>query len=163
MAKLSDAIIVVFNVPVSPTMENLAKAEKIPLIQSSIIFKLFDEFCATVEDRLPRIETFKADARAQVKNVFMINFKKERLPIAGCRVVDGTILKRNRCRLVRDGTVLTTGTLESMKRFKEDVSECKQGSDCGLRIAGWNDYQPDDVIESLVPVLTKVNVRKPQP
>ncbi|MEM7040582.1 MAG: EF-Tu/IF-2/RF-3 family GTPase, partial [Bacteroidota bacterium] len=67
--------------------------------------------------------------------------------VAGCRVIDGTMSRKDRLRLIRDGIVIYEGTLASLKRFKDDVREVQKGFECGMQIDGYNDIKVGDVIE----------------
>jgi translation initiation factor IF-2 len=75
--------------------------------------------------------------------------------IAGCMVIDGTINRNSKIRIIRDGVVVYTGVLDSLKRFKDDVKEVNRGYECGLNIKGYNDIQVNDIVEAYEQVEVK--------
>ena len=82
--------------------------------------------------------------QAEVRNVFKISKVGE---IAGCMVTEGSIKINSKCRVLRDGTIVYEGTVESLKRFKDDAKEVKQGFECGLKVSNFNDIHENDIIE----------------
>jgi translation initiation factor IF-2 len=145
LASASDAIIVAFQVRPSMAARKLAESEQIDIRMYSVIYKAIDEIKAAMEGMLsPDIEE-KIVGSAEVREVFKITKVGT---IAGCFVVEGIIKRNNKVRLIRDGIVLHTGTLGSLKRFKDDVKEVKHGYECGLNIDKYNDIQEGDIIEA---------------
>ncbi|MEJ7608000.1 MAG: EF-Tu/IF-2/RF-3 family GTPase [Bryobacteraceae bacterium] len=90
-------------------------------------------------------EVFKG--RAEVRDVFKIT---KTGAVAGCQVVDGTLTRNSQVRILRDNVVVHTGRVESLRRFKDDVSEVKTGFECGVTIANFSDINPGDVFEAFV-------------
>ena len=82
--------------------------------------------------------------QAEVRNVFKISKVGE---IAGCMVTDGSIKMNAKCRVLRDGAIVYEGQIDSLKRFKDDAKEVKQGYECGLKVANFNDVHEGDIIE----------------
>jgi translation initiation factor IF-2 len=111
----------------------------------TIIYELTDEMKKAMTGMLEPVfkEVFKG--RVAVREVFRISKIGN---VAGCMVLDGTITRDNEVRLVRDNVVVYTGKIESLRRFKNDVSEVKSGFECGLTLHNFPDVKPDDVIEA---------------
>jgi len=145
LASASDAIIVAFQVRPSVAARKLAESEQIDIRMYSIIYKAIDEIKAAMEGMLsPDIEE-KIVGSAEVRETFKITKVGT---IAGCFVVEGIIKRNSKIRVIRDGIVQHTGTLGSLKRFKDDVKEVKHGYECGLNIDRYNDIQEGDIIEA---------------
>lgn len=145
LASASDAIIVAFQVRPSMAARKLAESEQIDIRMYSIIYKAIDEIKAAMEGMLsPDIEE-KIVGSAEVRETFKITKVGT---IAGCFVVEGIIKRNSKIRIIRDGIVQHTGTLGSLKRFKDDVKEVKHGYECGLNIDRYNDIQEGDIIEA---------------
>ncbi len=145
LASSSDAIIVGFQVRPSASARKLAEQEQIDIRLYSIIYDAINEVKDAIEGMLaPTIEE-KIIGTAEIKQIFKIS--KVGL-VAGCQVTEGKILKNLPIRVIRDGIVIHTGKLDSLKRFKEDVKEVLAPMDCGLTIQSYNDIQVGDIIES---------------
>lgn len=145
LASASDAIIIGFQVRPVVSARRLADSEQIDIRLYSVIYKAIEEIKSAMEGMLsPDIEE-KVLGSAEVREVFDITKVGT---IAGCFVVDGTIKKSSKIRLIRNGIVVHTGTLGSLKRFKDDVKEVKNNYECGLNIDRFNDIQVGDVIEA---------------
>ena len=95
-------------------------------------------------DPMKKEEVEKVTGQAEVRNVFKVSKVGE---IAGCMVTDGFIKRDSKCRVLRDGTIVYEGKIESLKRFKDDAKEVKQGFECGIKIENFNDVHEGDVIE----------------
>jgi translation initiation factor IF-2 len=145
LASASDAIIVGFQVRPSGPAKRLAENEEIEIRLYSIIYDAINEVKDAMEGLLAPTTQEVIVGNAEVREVFKIS---KIGTIAGCMVTDGLIKRANAIRLVRDGIVLYSGKLHSLKRFKDDASEVKSGFDCGIGIDGVNDLQIGDVIES---------------
>jgi translation initiation factor IF-2 len=145
LASASDAIIVGFQVRPSQAARKLAENEQIDIRLYSIIYKAIEEIKSAMEGMLsPEIEE-KITGSIEVREVFNITKVGT---IAGCYVLEGTITRKNRIRVIRDGIVIHTGEIKDLKRFKDDVKEVKHGYECGLSIEKFNDIQIGDTLEA---------------
>ncbi len=145
LASASDAIIVGFQVRPSPQARKLAETESIDIRLYSIIYKAIEEINGAIEGLLaPKLEE-KILGNAQIREVFKISKVGT---VAGCMVTDGKIPRNAKIRLIRDGVVVFTGSLSSLKRFKDDVKEVSSGYDCGLTIHNYNDLREGDNVEA---------------
>jgi len=152
LATASDAIIIGFQVRPSAGARKLAEAEEIDVRLYSIIYKAIDEIKAAMEGMLaPEFEE-KIVANVEIRETFKITKVGT---IAGCMVLDGTIHRNSKIRIIREGVVVYTGELESLKRFKDDVKEVNRGYECGLNIKGYNDIQVGDIVEAYEQVEVK--------
>jgi len=147
LASASNAIIVGFNVRPERTAQAVAEQEKVDIRLHTIIYELSDEIKRAMTGMLEPVFKEVYKGRAQVREVFRISKVGT---VAGCYVDDGAIGRNNEVRLLRDNIVIHTGKIESLKRFKNDASEVKQGFECGISIANYNDIKPGDVIEAFV-------------
>ena len=132
---------------VRPTLpaRKLAETEQIDIRMYSIIYKAIEEIKAAMEGMLsPDIEE-KVLGSAEVRETFEITKVGT---IAGCYVLDGIIKRSSKIRLIRDGIVVHSGSLGSLKRFKDDVKEVKNNYECGLNIDKFNDIKIGDIIEA---------------
>ena len=145
LASASDAIIVGFQVRPSASARRLAEAEGVELRMYSIIYNAIEEIKAAMEGLLEPTVEEKVLGNLEIKEVFKISRVGT---VAGCMVTDGKIYRNAKVRIVREGIVVYTGELESLKRFKDDVKEVVNGQDCGLNIKGYNDIKVGDVIEA---------------
>jgi len=144
LASASDAIIVGFQVRPSGQARRVAEEEGVEIRLYSIIYKAVEEIKAAMEGMLePTIEE-KIVCNLQVRDIFKISRVGT---IAGCFVTEGKINRNTKVRLIRDGIVVYTGELSSLKRYKDDVKEVVSGMECGLSIKNFNDIKADDVIE----------------
>jgi translation initiation factor IF-2 len=145
LASASDAIIIGFQVRPSLAARKLAENEQIDIRLYSVIYKAIDEIKAAMEGMLsPDIEE-KILGSAEVRETFEITKVGT---IAGCYVLDGLIKRTSKIRVIRDGIVIHTGLLGSLKRFKDDVREVKNNYECGLNIDKFNDIKIGDIIEA---------------
>ena len=152
LASASDAIIVAFQVRPSLTARKLAEQEQIDIRIYSIIYQAIEEIKAAIEGMLsPEIEE-KIICNVEVREVYKITKVGS---VAGCMVLDGVISRKTRVRIIRDGIVIYTGNLGSLKRFKDDVKEVKSGYECGLNIENFNDIKVGDIIEGYEEVEVK--------
>ena len=144
LASASNAIIVGFQVRPSVTARKLAEVEEIDIRLYSIIYDAINEIKAAMEGMLaPEFEE-KTVCNIIIREVFNITKVGT---IAGCYVLDGKVMRNTKIRVIRDGIVLFTGGLGSLKRFKDDVKEVTANYECGLNIDGFNDIKVDDIIE----------------
>lgn len=144
LASASNAIIVGFQVRPSVTARKLAETEEIDIRLYSIIYDAINEVKAAMEGMLAPEYEEKIVCNIVVRDVFNISKVGT---IAGCYVLDGKVMRNTKVRVIRDGIVLFTGGLGSLKRFKDDVKEVTANYECGLNIDGFNDIKVDDIIE----------------
>jgi len=144
LASASNAIIVGFNVRPERTAQAVAEQEKVDIRLHSIIYELADEIKKAMTGMLEPVFKEVYKGRAVVREVFRISKVGA---VAGCQVDDGVIVRNSDARLLRDNVVVYTGKIDSLKRFKNDASEVKQGFECGISLQNFNDIKPGDVIE----------------
>lgn len=152
LASASDAIIIGFQVRPSATARRLAENEEIQIKLYSIIYKAIEEVKEAMEGMLSaRIEE-QVVGTAEIREVFKISKVGT---IAGCMVLDGRIARTSKVRVIRDGIVIYTGELGSLKRFKDDVKEVVKGYECGLNIDKFNNIEVGDNVEAYEEVEVK--------
>lgn len=152
LASASDAIIIGFQVRPSSGARKLAEAEQIDIRLYSIIYDAINEIKAAMEGMLaPEFEE-KITANVEIRETFKITKVGT---IAGCMVLDGTITRNSKIRIVRDGVVIYTGELASLKRYKDDVKEVSRGYECGLNIHNFNNIEVGDIVEAYEQVEVK--------
>ena len=144
----STAVVIIgFNVRPESRANDLAKQESVDIRLHSIIYKVEEEIKAAMIGMLEKIEKEKILGKADVREVF-------RVPkvgaVAGCMVIDGNIRRNARARLIRDGVVTWEGNIASLRRFKDDVSEVREGFECGIGLENFNDVKVGDQIEAYV-------------
>lgn len=145
LAAASNAIIVGFQVRPSLAARKLAEKEEIDIRLYSVIYDAIEEVKSAMEGMLsPEIKE-EILATLEIKEIFKITKVGT---VAGCIVKEGKITRDARVRIIRDGIVVYTGTLGSLKRFKDDVKEVASGMECGLNIENFNDIKPGDIIEA---------------
>ena len=145
LAAASDAIIIGFQVRPSANARKLAEKEEIEIRLYSVIYDAINEVKSGIEGMLAPEEKEEVTATAEVAETFKISKVGT---IAGCVVKEGKLTRTSKVRVIRDGIVVYTGELGSLKRFKDDVKEVTAGMDCGLNIAGYNDIKVGDVVEA---------------
>jgi translation initiation factor IF-2 len=145
LAAASDAVIIGFNVRPLADARRAAEREGVEIRTYSVIYKITEELRAAMEGMLEPEEVEETLGQAEVKELF----KASRVgTIAGCLVTDGRVARGAQARLVRDGTVVWTGRVGSLRRFKDDVSEVEEGLECGIVLEGFQDVKVGDVIEA---------------
>jgi translation initiation factor IF-2 len=153
LAVASNAIMIGFNVRASAEARKLIEAEGVDIHYHSIIYEVIDEVKRAVSGFLaPEIQE-KIVGLAEVRDVF----RSSKIgAIAGCMVLEGTIRRNNPIRVLRDNIVVFEGSLESLRRFKDDVTEVRAGIECGIGVKSYNDIKPGDQIE----VFEKIEVKR---
>lgn len=152
LASASDAIICAFQVRPSMNAKALAEKEDIQIKYYNIIYDAIDEIKAAMEGLLePKFEE-KIVGNIEVREVFKVTKVGT---IAGCYVLDGRVARNHKIRIIRDGIVIHTGELDSLKRFKDDVKDVVKGYECGLKIKNYNDIQIGDIVEAFEQVEVK--------
>ena len=144
LASASNAIIYGFNVRPTAAIRKKAEEEHVEIRLHRIIYALIEEMQDAIKGKMKKEEVEKVTGQAEVRNVFKVSKVGE---IAGCMVTDGFIKRDSKCRVLRDGTIIYEGKIESLKRFKDDAKEVKQGFECGIKIENFNDVHEGDVIE----------------
>lgn len=144
LASASEAIIIGFNVRPSTGARRLSEQEQIEIRTYSIIYDAINEVKDAMQGMLAPEFKEEIVANLEVRQVYKISKVGT---IAGCMVLDGKLTRNTKIRVVRDGVVVFTGELDSLKRFKDDVKEVTKGFECGLSIAKFNDIQEGDIIE----------------
>lgn len=151
LATASDAVIIGFNVRPSLQASKIAEHEGVEIKTYSIIYDAIDEVKSAMEGMLePKIQE-KVLGIAEIKETY----KFDKATVAGCMVVEGKIARNNRIRLVRDGIIIHTGELGSLKRFKDDVKEVSNNMECGMIIKNYNDLKTGDMIEAFEEIEVK--------
>lgn len=140
-----NAIIIGFNVRPTPKAKLLADQEKIEIRKYNIIYKCVEEITQAMEGMLKPDTKEEVTGTAEVRNTFKV---PKVGTIAGCYVTDGIIKRSSNVNIIRDGVVKYTGKVASLKRFKEDAKEVREGFECGLGIENWQDIQVGDQIEA---------------
>jgi len=144
LATASNAIIVAFNVKPERKAFDLAQREGVDIRSHSIIYELQDELKKAVAGLLSPIIKETSLGRAEVRNIFKV---KGTGVIAGCSVQDGVMKRDAEVRVIRDGAIVFTGRVVSLKRFKDDANEVRQGFECGIGISNFNDVRVGDILE----------------
>ena len=145
LAAASDAIIIGFQVRPMPSARKLAEKEEIEIRLYSVIYDCINELKSGIEGMLEPEQKEVVTATAEVQETFKISKVGT---IAGCIVREGKLQRTAKVRVIRDGIVIYTGELGSLKRFKDDVKEVHMGMDCGLNIQGYNDIKVGDIVEA---------------
>ncbi|HSN62302.1 MAG TPA: hypothetical protein VLR49_15295 [Ferruginibacter sp.] len=151
LANASDAIIIGFNVRPSIQAARMAEAESIEIKMYSIIYNAIEEIRSAMEGMLePGVEE-KILGNIEIRETYRF----DKATVAGCMVLDGKVARNNRIRLVRDGIVIFTGELASLKRYRDDAKEVTSNMECGLVIRNYNDIKVGDIVEAFEEVEVK--------
>lgn len=152
LASASDAIIIGFNVRPAGNARQVADKEEIDIRTYSIIYDAINDLKDAMEGMLSPVMKEEITGNAEIRETFKIS---KIGTIAGCMVQNGKIYRNSGVRLIREGVVVYTGELSSLKRFKDDVKEVGKGYDCGLQVKNYNDIRIGDVIEAYQEVAVK--------
>ncbi len=147
LASTSDAIIIGFSVRPERNATALAEKEKVDIRLHTIIYELTDELKKAMTGMLEPVFKEVYQGRVEIREVFRISKVGN---VAGCYVQDGFVKRDSEVRILRDNVVVHTGKIDTLKRFKNDVSEVKAGFECGLTIRNFNDMKQGDVLEAFV-------------
>ena len=145
LASASNAIIIGFNVRPTSKVKELAEQEKVEIRFYDIIYNLADDIKKAMEGLLAPVVTEVYMGQVEVRETFSV---PKVGTIAGCFVVDGKITRAAEIRLLREGVVIYTGKVNSLKRFKDDVREVVKGYECGLSLENYNDIKVGDIVEA---------------
>jgi len=143
----SAVVIIGFNVRPEARAADVAKQESVDIRLHSIIYKVEEEIRAAMIGMLEAIEKERILGKASVREVFRV---PRAGTVAGSMVIDGTIRRNARARLIRDGVVSWEGNIASLRRFKDDVSEVREGFECGISLENFNDLKVGDQIEAYI-------------
>ena len=143
LAQASDALIVGFNVRPDRGARELAEKEGVEIRTYQVIYQIIDDINAALTGMLaPEYEEVVL-GQAEIRRLI----RTPRATVAGCYVLEGRVVRNGKARLLRSGVVVWTGTIGSLRRFKDDVPEVASGFECGIALAGYNDIRESDVIE----------------
>lgn len=156
LASASDAIVIGFNVRPMGNARQIADKEEIDIRTYSIIYDAINDLKDAMEGMLSPEMKEEITGTAEIRETFKISKVGT---IAGCMVLTGKIIRNAGIRLIREGVVVYTGELESLKRFKDDVKEVAKGYDCGIQIKNYNDIKEGDIIESFQEVAVKKKLK----
>ena len=156
LATASDAIIIGFNVRPMGNARQIADKEEIDIRTYSIIYDAINDLKDAMEGMLSPELKEESTGTAEIRETFKIS---KIGTIAGCMVTNGKIFRNSGIRLIRDGVVVYTGELASLKRFKDDVKEVSKGYDCGMQVKNYNDIKEGDVIEAFQEVEVKKKLK----
>jgi len=156
LASASDAIIIGFNVRPQGNAKQLADKEEIDIRNYSIIYDAIDDLRDAMEGMLSPEMKEEITGTAEIREIFKVTKVGS---IAGCMVTDGKIFRNSKIRLIREGVVIYTGELATLKRFKDDVKEVSKGYDCGMQIKNYNDIKEYDLIEAFQEVEVKKKLK----
>ncbi|MFT4598342.1 MAG: translation initiation factor IF-2 [Bacteroidia bacterium] len=144
LAKASDAIVIGFQVRPMPSAKKLAESEGVEIKQYSIIYQAIEEIKAAMEGMLTPDLKEEITGTAEVREVFKITKVGT---VAGCMQTEGKMYRDCKVRIIREGVVVYTGAIDTLKRFKDDVKEVGKGFECGIQIKNYNDLEELDLIE----------------
>ena len=147
LATASNAIIIGFNVKIENQIKNLVDKEKVDVRLYDIIYNAIDDVSLAIKGMLKPIYEEKVIGHLSIKQIFKSSSVGN---IAGCLVNDGEITRNSKVRVYRNDDMIYEGELSSLKRFKDEVKEVKNGFECGIVIEGFSDYQVDDRIEAYI-------------
>ena len=156
LATASDAIIIGFNVRPMGNARQIADKEEIDIRMYSIIYDAINDLKDAMEGMLSPVFKEEITGNAEIREIFKVSKIGS---IAGCMVTNGKIFRNSGVRLIREGVVIYTGELASLKRFKDDVKEVSKGYDCGMQIKNYNDIKEGDVIEAFQEVEIKKKLK----
>ncbi len=156
LATASDAIIIGFNVRPMGNARQIADKEEIDIRMYSIIYDAINDLKDAMEGMLSPVFKEEITGSAEIREIFKVSKIGS---IAGCMVTDGKIFRNSSIRLIREGVVVYTGELASLKRFKDDVKEVSKGYDCGMQVKNYNDIEEGDVLEAFQQVEVKKKLK----
>ena len=156
LASASDAIIIGFNVRPMGNARQIADKEEVDIRMYSIIYDAINDLKDAMEGMLSPVMKEEITGTAEIRETFKIS---KIGTIAGCMVTNGKIFRNSGIRLIREGVVVFTGELASLKRFKDDVKDVSKGYDCGMQVKNYNDIKEGDIIECFQEVAVKKKLK----
>ena len=145
LASASEAIIIAFTVGTEPSAERLANRMGVEIRHYDIIYQLIDDVELAMQGLLEPAVVDVILGRAEIREIFPT---RGGVKIAGCRVVEGRMTKGVTVRVTRDGKVLEESTVTSLRHFRDEVNEATTGTECGIVLQGYNDFEQGDVLEA---------------
>ena len=156
LATASDAIIVGFNVRPQGNARAVADREEVDIRTYSIIYDAINDLKDAMEGMLSPEMKEEVTGTVEIREVYKISKVGN---IAGCMVMNGKIFRNSKIRIIREGVVVFTGELATLKRFKDDVKDVAKGYDCGMQIKNYNDIEQLDIIEAFQEVEVKKKMK----
>ena len=144
LAKASNAVIIGFNVRANPQARDLAKRDGVEIRYYSIIYDVIDDMKAALTGLLSPTKRERFLGNAEIREVFNITKVGK---VAGCMVTEGVVERGAKVRLLRDNVVIHEGSLKTLKRFKDEVREVREGFECGMAFENYDNIEKGDVIE----------------
>jgi translation initiation factor IF-2 len=144
LASASEAIVISFSIGAEPSAERLADRMGVEIRHYNIIYQLIDDVEKALHGMLDPVYTDVIVGRAEVREIFE---GRRGTQIAGCRVSEGRMVRNGDVRVVRDGAVVEDSTISSLRHFREEVNEMNAGTECGIVLQGFNDFQEGDILE----------------
>ncbi len=147
LAQSTNAVIIAFNAKITPKAKDIAKLKGIEIRAYKIIYEALEDIDKALKGMLAPIFVERVLGRAEVRKIFRVS---KLGTIAGCMVVEGTMLRNASARVLRTGEIVNKGKISSLKRFQEDVREVAQNFECGIGVSGFDDFIERDIIEAFV-------------
>ena len=144
LASASEAIVISFSIGAEPSAERLADRMGVEIRHYNIIYQLIDDIEKALHGMLDPVYTDVIVGRAEIREIFE---GRRGTQIAGCRVSEGRMIRNADVRVVRDGTVLVENSITSLRHFRDEVNEMNAGTECGIVLQGFNDFQEGDILE----------------
>ena len=144
LASASEAIVISFSIGAEPSAERLADRMGVEIRHYNIIYQLIDDVEKALHGMLDPVYTEVIVGRAEVREIFE---GRRGTQIAGCRVSEGRMVRNGDVRVIRDGAVVEDSTISSLRHFREEVNEMNAGTECGIVLQGFNDFQEGDILE----------------
>ena len=145
LASASDAIVIGFTVGNEPSAEKLANRMGVEIRHYNIIYQLIDDVEKALQGMLDPVFTDVILGKAEIREIFP---SRRGAQIAGCRVTEGRITRGAQVRVLRDNAIIHETTIASLRHFREEVNEMNSGTECGVTLQGFNDFQEGDVLEA---------------
>ena len=145
LASASNAIVIGFTVSAEPSAERLANRMGVEIRHYNIIYQLTDDIELALHGMLEPVFTDVVVGQAEIREIFP---SRRGVQIAGCRVTDGHINRGADVRIMRDGKMIFESTIATLRHFREEVTEMTAGSDCGVTVQGFNEFEQGDILEA---------------
>ncbi|TWU78135.1 hypothetical protein ED733_007409 [Metarhizium rileyi] len=148
-AAASKSVIINFNEPILPHIKQRAEEAKVKILDHNVIYHVVDDVKGVLSELLPFTVTYRVSGEADILQVFPINLKKRVFKnIAGCRVRNGSIKRSSLVKVLRKGKIVFDGNIDTLRHVKKDVMEMGKGTECGIGLEGFEDFQVDDQIQT---------------
>ena len=151
----SHCIILGFNIRPTGQVKNKAKSLGVEIKTYTVIYDLLDDVKATLSGMMSAVVREENTGQAQVRETFVV---PKVGTVAGCIVSDGKVIRGGMARIIRDGVIVYTGKISSLKRFKDDVKEVSNGYECGIMFEKFNDIQVGDYIETFIQIKEQASI-----